>query len=103
MTPVYSFTRHPSLDPSRPHVGGGECCCQRCPAVLLFAAFLFLAVSCVSCNWIREGRWQVYQDDGTRSLEKGHYAEAERQWNGWIGAKATADGKTILFGLPPEE
>src|SRR5712692_3924085 len=43
-------------------------------------ALVALAPLATSCNWIREGRWQVYQDNGTRSLEKRQYGDAERQW-----------------------
>src|SRR2546428_6272353 len=39
-----------------------------------------LLLFAVSCNWIREGRWQVYQDDGTKALEQRRYGEAEKQW-----------------------
>src|ERR1700694_5243550 len=51
---------------------------MRRPAFALALAVVPLLAG--SCNWIREGRWQVYQDDGTRALEKRQYADAEKQW-----------------------
>src|SRR5688572_6302960 len=45
-------------------------------APLLLACVLATA----ACGWIRDGRWQVYQKEGTQAFTRRRYDEAEVQW-----------------------